>query len=237
MPIINPRKRSTKKAEPVVALDTTPTPESPSATPPAQRNIEKATPPPEEAVATKKKSNALICAVALILGIAISIGGFLLYTDWKQTQIDQLIAEEQAAEEQKMSFDITNNLDVYEKVSSLTSLTKRELEANTVALIETKQTPDSSVLISALEVIVGKNRQDLASYKERLIEILLELHGFNTLNAASVKEQITARSVDAGLRESKESVRLLTLLDKILEGVPEGTELEEYFKVAIDDVL
>ena len=136
----------------------------------------------------------------------------------------------------QQSIDVVPDVNIYEKTASLASLARKEFELNFVALTEAQKDPDS-VTYTSLEIILDKNRKDLAKYKEQLVEILLIIYDLYQIGSPSVQAEISSRLVSAEAANRNEQMKHLELLQKILDGTPANVNLPTYFKAAIDDSI
>lgn len=170
---------------------------------------------------------------AMVLGILLPLGGYYLYSQYTDMK-NESRADERS---QLAKIDISLNLERLVKIASLASLSKKEFEVNAVSLQELGDNANGSVR-SALEIVVNKKRQDLVKYKEKLIDLLLELNDVHVKHAGSVSNQFNKAIAGALTKDSDETVRLLKMGLKILQGMPStGTNIQIYMKSAIDDKL
>ena len=217
MPIIN-RPASTKQPAQEAA--------SPA---PGLVSADSVEPTPKPASPVGIGSNLVPWAIlALILGMVTTVGGYYGYASLTQTKGSEQSASEAA--------DIAIDIERYSKVSSLASLSEQEYQANFVALQEAQKVENTQTY-AALEIIVNKNRQDLAKHKEKLIEILLDMSEIAVKQPDSVMAQFNRAIAEAEQRDSVESVRLLKLGRKIMEGTPVEGDRSGYLEKALADSL
>ncbi|MBL3529205.1 MAG: hypothetical protein JMN27_16445 [gamma proteobacterium endosymbiont of Lamellibrachia anaximandri] len=179
-----------------------------------------------------RSSLLLPSALALVLGILLPLGSYYLYGKLSAASRDK--QEERRV--QVAEVDISMNLERLVKIGSLTSLSKKEFEVNVLSLIEAEKIGGAAVL-SALEIVVNKKRQDLVKYKDKLIALLMELNHVYSEHSDSVEAQFNKAIAAAEGRDSSETVRLLKMGLKVLEGSPRDADIREYMKVAIEDRL
>lgn len=188
----------------------------------------------------KKKSMAAIYGVALVLGIALPFVSYFIYAKLSEPSVveEQLVAEESSSEPATTtaSVDISTSLEQLVKIGSLASLSKKEFEQNYVSLVEAEKLGSQSV-ISALEIVINKNRQDMANYKEKLIALLLELNDIYIQDSQGTAAQIHMAIAVAEDKSSAESARILELGLQALEGAPAQGDLSEYMTAAIENKL
>lgn len=185
----------------------------------------------------KMKSMTALYGVALALGIALPFASYYIYANInlpsEEGGGDAPVSELVKTTEQ---VDISTSLEQLLKIGSLASLSKKEFEQNYVSLVEAEKLGSQSV-ISALEIIINKNRQDMASYKEKLVALLLELNDIYIQDTQGATAQMHMAIATAEDNNSLESVRILKLSLQALEGAPSQGDLGEYMTAAIENKL
>lgn len=216
MPIIN-RPASAQQAPP-------------KAPPHVQEPAAAEVPPPAPAPGPSSTGPNIVpwAMLAMILGMTLSVGGYYGYASLTQAGGPD--------EPSVDATDIAIDVERYTKVSSLASLSEQEYQANFVALQEAEKVENTQTY-AALEIIVNKNRQDLAEHKKKLVEVLLDMSELAAQRPELVVDQFDKAIADAERKNSVESVRLLRLGRKILEGTPTEGDRTSYLEKALADSL
>ncbi|MEM8948771.1 MAG: hypothetical protein AAGC99_05505 [Pseudomonadota bacterium] len=174
-----------------------------------------------------------VSLVVLLLGL--TLYAFEFISQKESTDAD--VTEDQSNVDVDVNdVDIALSIQRFKKVSSMTSLTKEIYESNFVALDEASKRPNTTTY-TALEIIVNKNRQDLASHSDKLIEILRELSEMSESMPEVVEAEFDAAIVGAEQSDSTEAARLLKLGQKIIRHAPSEGDRTGYLQNAINNTL
>lgn len=228
MPIINNRKKvenppegnpSSVAAEglsdgisPVV--ETTPTPEV--------RNIKKSKP--------SKPKRFLLPAVLVILILGIAAGAYYLvnYTALLDSSSYEPVELDSAQVKQE--------IDRFAKLGGMISLTEKEIEVNTVTLIEAENA-GSSVTMNAVEVILNKKKQELNELRDKAVATLMALYDFYQKNEEQTSNIFKEQMEEAQRGEKALRLEQLeTALDAI-NSVPPIVAPQQHFKGMVESRL
>lgn len=227
MPIINSRKKTETTAEAAIspseveasANGISSAPEVPSQTRP-DLSKQKAEP------AKPKNSILPVFVIALILcavGGAYYLFNFAALLDSSTYQPIELDSAE-----------VVQEINRFAKLGGMMSLTEKEIEVNTVTIIEAENA-GSTVTMNAVEIILNKNKQELNELREKAIATLAALYNFSLQNQEQT-EAIFNEQIDIAQAEEKalRAALLQTALDAV-SSVPPIVAPEQHFRGMIEE--
>lgn len=130
--------------------------------------------------------------------------------------------------------EVVQEIDRFAKLGGMISLTEKEIEVNTVTIIEAENA-GSAVTMNAVEIILNKNKQDLKELREKAIATLAALYDFSQQNQEQT-EAIFNEQIDIAQGEEKvlRAELLQTAFDAV-SSVPPIVAPEQHFKGMIED--
>nr|WP_281722627.1 hypothetical protein [Nitrosomonas nitrosa] len=131
---------------------------------------------------------------------------------------------------------IVQEIDRFAKLGGMISLTEKEIEVNTVTLVEAENV-GSSVTMNAVEIILNKKKKELSELRDKAVATLMALYEFSQKNQEQTstifKEQMDeAKKGEKALRLEQ----LQTALDAI-NSVPPIRAPQEHFKGMVESRL
>lgn len=231
MPIINPRKKEENPA----GGNPLPKPEVQS-------------PRKSESTKPKKVLLPVLLAIFTLSGAggayyyAINHAALLDSTSNEQVQLDQAQVVQEPIElnsgrpVELDSGQIMQEIDKFAKLGGMISLTEKEIEVNTVTLIEAENV-GSSVTLNAVEVILNKKKQELNELRGKAVAALMALYEFSQKDQEQTTK-IFKKEIDEARRGEKATrlEQLQTALDAI-NSVPPILAPQQHFKGMVESRL
>ena len=228
MPIINSRSKTERndnatKAQPGsdgFTADTSKAPDE-QANAGAQATQSKA-PPPK----TKKKPLTLVTIAVLLLCTA---GG--VYYSAKSAKLEEPTSYSSSELDPA---EVVLEIDRFAKLGGMISLTKQEIEVNTITLIEAEES-GSSVTMNAIEIIINKKKQELKELQDKAVATLGTLYNFSLQNQEQTEAIFTEQIKQAEKEEKASRAKILQIaLDAVNSVQPIGSP-EQHFRGMIED--
>lgn len=188
----------------------------------------------------QKKPSGRVSKIALGFA-AILVAGFSIYFLFDKTTLFQPASEKHQAKENNKKNTATEEQVILEikslvKLGSLASLTKQEIEANTIALIEAEES-GSTVTMHAVEIILNQQKKELEELKSKMVNVLLNLYDFQK----SHKDQLSSIFENEITKESgsgnSTAVNTLEMGRDAVNSVPPIVAPEQHFKGSINHRL
>lgn len=130
--------------------------------------------------------------------------------------------------------DVVHEVERFARVSAMAVLARREHEMNFVSLTEAERAGGETT-VAALQIIVDKNRDDLARLKAELAAMLAALHDVAVADPERVTRAFDAAAAAADARSDADVAALIRLGGRaVVAGVPDGMEPEGHFASAIE---
>lgn len=223
MPIINSRKKtgnSTSSSEvEVLASGVSSVPEvEPQEQP---KTTKQNTKPPKS-----KKISLPVVVIALML---CAVGGayyLLNFTTFLEGSAYQPI--------ELNAVGVVQEIDRFTKLGGMISLTEKEIEVNTVTIIEAENT-GSTVTMSAIGIILNKNKQELNELREKAVATLVALYDFSQKNQEQT-EAIFNEQINIAQREEKAlRAELLQIALDAINSVPPIVAPQQHFRGMIEN--